>query len=80
MHLNNQVGLTKQESKVLHLMSRSLTNNEIARALFVTENTVKVHIRNIMQKLNAHHRLEVVTYAIEEDLEHSVDGGTPEPV
>ncbi len=65
--------LTKQEKSALALMARGATNKEIASTLFISENTVKAHVRSIMQKSHAHDRLEATICAIEEDLLHSVD-------
>jgi two-component system nitrate/nitrite response regulator NarP len=50
--------LTNQEKAILVLLAKYATNKEIASSLYVSENTVKVHIRNIMRKLSAHNRLE----------------------
>jgi len=40
------------------------SNKEIARRLYVTENTVKYHLKNILQKLHAHNRAQVVAFAL----------------
>ncbi len=47
-----------QERAILVLLAKYATNKEIASVLYVSENTVKVHVRNIMRKLGAHNRLE----------------------
>lgn len=63
--------LTNQERKVLAMMSQdSYTNKDIAEALFSSEDTVKVHVHNIMHKLAAHSRLEAIVCAIEEGLQY----------
>jgi DNA-binding NarL/FixJ family response regulator len=56
-------GLTDREMQVLRLMAHSKSNKEIARVLFISENTVKNHVRNILEKLHLHSRMEAVTYA-----------------
>ena len=56
-------GLTPREMQVLQLMAKSQSNKEIAANLFISENTVKNHVRNILEKLHLHSRLEAVTYA-----------------
>jgi two-component system NarL family response regulator len=56
-------GLTDREMQVLRLMAHSKTNKDIAAALFISENTVKNHVRNILEKLHLHSRMEAVTYA-----------------
>lgn len=72
--------LTKQEIKVLVLMAQDNSNKKIAEALFITEDTVKVHVQNIMHKLLAHSRLEAAVCAVEEGLQYSVDGSRAEPM
>ena len=59
----SQPGLTAREMQVLRLMAQSKSNKEIAGALFISENTVKNHVRNILEKLHLHSRMEAVTYA-----------------
>jgi DNA-binding NarL/FixJ family response regulator len=56
-------GLTDREMQVLRLMAQSKSNKEIAKVLFISENTVKNHVRNILEKLHLHSRMEAVTYA-----------------
>ncbi|HUB71675.1 MAG TPA: response regulator transcription factor [Acidimicrobiales bacterium] len=56
-------GLTAREMQVLQLMAKSQSNKEIAGNLFISDNTVKNHVRNILEKLHMHSRLEAVTYA-----------------
>jgi two-component system NarL family response regulator len=56
-------GLTDREMQVLRLMAQSKSNKDIAASLFISENTVKNHVRNILEKLHLHSRMEAVTYA-----------------
>jgi DNA-binding NarL/FixJ family response regulator len=58
--------LTDREMEVLRLVARGLGNREIARELFISENTVKNHVRNILDKLQLHSRMEAVVYAVRE--------------
>ncbi|HXW81341.1 MAG TPA: response regulator transcription factor, partial [Acidimicrobiales bacterium] len=51
-------GLTDREMQVLRLMAHSKSNKDIASALFISENTVKNHVRNILEKLHLHSRME----------------------
>jgi DNA-binding CsgD family transcriptional regulator len=51
--------LTEREREVVALIARGLTNREIGSAIYVSESTVKFHIRNVMRKLRVHHRAEV---------------------
>jgi DNA-binding NarL/FixJ family response regulator len=60
--------LTDREMEVLRLVARGLGNREIAKELFISENTVKNHIRNILEKLQLHSRMEAVVYAVREKL------------
>ena len=55
--------LTDREMQVLRLIAQSRSNKDIAGALFISENTVKNHVRNILEKLHLHSRMEAVTYA-----------------
>ncbi|MGC8626976.1 MAG: response regulator [Acidimicrobiales bacterium] len=56
-------GLTGREVQVLRLIARSKSNKDIASALGISENTVKNHVRNILEKLHLHSRMEAATYA-----------------
>jgi DNA-binding NarL/FixJ family response regulator len=58
--------LTPRELDVLRLVAQGLNSREIGRQLFITENTVKNHVRNTLEKLQLHTRLDVVMYAIRE--------------
>jgi DNA-binding NarL/FixJ family response regulator len=60
--------LTARELEVLALMSKSKSNRDIAEALFISENTVKNHVRNILEKLHLHSRMEAVLYAMQKRL------------
>ena len=54
---------TDREKKVLALVLDYLSNDEIAKALFVTRDTVKYHLKNIYGKLAVHNRLDAIRLA-----------------
>jgi DNA-binding NarL/FixJ family response regulator len=60
--------LTARELEVLKLVAEGRANREIARKLFISENTVKNHVRNILDKLQLHSRMEAVMYAVRQGL------------
>ena len=60
--------LTDRELEVLKLVAQGLTNRDIAGELYISENTVKNHVRNILEKLHLHSRMEAVVYAVREKL------------
>ena len=55
--------LTPRETEVLELMAEGATNDEVADRLFISRNTVRNHVQNILTKLGAHSRLEAVVIA-----------------
>lgn len=56
--------LTPREVDVLRLLARSMNNRQIGERLFITENTVKNHVRSILEKLGVHSRTEAAVYAV----------------
>jgi len=60
--------LTVRELEVLRLVTAGRRNKEIALELGISENTVKYHLRNILEKLHAQSRTEVATRALREGL------------
>ncbi len=57
--------LTGRESDVLGLVTKGLSNKQIANELFISEETVKVHIRNLLRKLKVHSRLAATIVYLE---------------
>ena len=51
------LSLTERESAVLELVAKGMSNKQIAEVLFISEETVKVHIRNMLRKLNVNSRV-----------------------
>jgi DNA-binding NarL/FixJ family response regulator len=60
--------LTDREMQVLKLVARGMNNRDIAKELFISDNTVKNHVRNILEKLQIHSRMEAVMVAVREKL------------
>lgn len=60
--------LTPREREVLQLIVKGTTNKEIADRLHISENTVKNHLRNILEKLHLQNRVQAATYAIQRGL------------
>ena len=60
--------LTDRELEVLKLVAQGMSNREIADDLYISENTVKNHVRNILEKLHLHSRMEAVMFALREKL------------
>ncbi len=60
--------LTSREVEVLELVAQGLANSEIARALFISETTVKTHVTHIFTKLDLRDRVQAVVFAYESGL------------
>ncbi|MEA2765720.1 MAG: hypothetical protein QOK07_2124 [Gemmatimonadaceae bacterium] len=61
------VRMTQRESEVIALIAVGLSNKEIAQRLGIATDTVKSHVRNIMEKLALHSRLQIAAYAHSHD-------------
>jgi len=62
--------LSARELDVVRLMVQGMTNQEIARTLFIAEGTVKFHVNNIVSKLHAHDRTQAVIHALKRGIAH----------
>jgi len=60
--------LTGRELEVLGMVANGMTSREIAESLYISENTVRNHVRNILDKLGLNSRFEAVNWAFREGL------------
>jgi DNA-binding NarL/FixJ family response regulator len=60
--------ITRREREVLQCLAKGMSNKKIAEELYISENTVKNHVRNILEKLQLNSRIEAATYAIQQNL------------
>ncbi len=68
---NETAELTSREKEILALLVDGHINEQIAEKLFISQQTVRSHIKNIYSKLQVHNRAEVVARALRENLLHS---------
>ena len=68
--INEATGLTPREQRVVSLIGGGLSNKAIAKELGISPHTVKSHVRNVMDKLTLHSRLQIAAY------HHNPVGGT----
>ncbi len=66
--LTTSDSLTPRELEVLQRLVTGDSNAEIARTLVISENTVKMHLANILTKLHLHNRIQAAVYAVREGL------------
>jgi DNA-binding CsgD family transcriptional regulator len=74
MSANPGEALSTREVEILRLVATGATNQQVARALYISPNTVKTHLRNIFSKLNVESRTEATLYAVQSGL---IDVGGP---
>jgi len=70
----DQAGLTDREIEVIKLLAKGATNKEIAETLFVTENTTKVHVKNVLEKLQLRNRQQLAAFAVQHGLITEIRG------
>lgn len=68
--------LSPREREVLERLTKGKANKEIAASLGISENTVKNHLKNILEKLHLENRVQAAAYALKEDLFPDVDSGS----
>jgi DNA-binding NarL/FixJ family response regulator len=61
------VRMTQREHEVIELIGAGMSNKEIAKRLNIATDTVKSHVRNVMEKLALHTRLQIAAYAHRQD-------------
>ncbi|HWH51492.1 MAG TPA: response regulator transcription factor [Gemmatimonadaceae bacterium] len=61
--VTDDVRMTRREREVIELIGEGLSNKEIAQRLNIAAHTVKSHVRNVMEKLALHTRLQIAAYA-----------------
>ncbi|MDF1508995.1 response regulator transcription factor [Robertmurraya sp. DFI.2.37] len=62
------IPLSTRELELLQLVAKGLSNKEISKALFISENTVKSHLKNILSKLHLDNRVQLTSYAFQQGL------------
>ncbi len=60
--------LTNREIEILQLIVEGMTNKEIASTLVISENTVKIHLRNILLKLHLKNRIQAAVHAVRQGI------------
>jgi len=73
-NLMESAPLSDREIEILQLVSQGKSNKEIAAELFISVNTVKVHMANIFTKIGVSSRTEATLYAIEHGIVQSPAG------
>ena len=69
--------LTEREREVLRLVAEGATNREIASTLYISENTVSFHMKNILAKLHVRNRAQAAAFAIRAGLADDEPGAVP---
>ncbi|MBS3681096.1 response regulator transcription factor [Ornithinibacillus massiliensis] len=62
------IPLSNRELEVLQLVAKGLSNKEISNTLFISEHTVKSHLKNILSKLHLDNRVQLTSYAFQKGL------------
>lgn len=68
LSINHSFKLSDRELQVLTLLAKGQSNPEIATTLCLSRNTVKTHVRNILNKLGVDHRIQAVVIALRHGL------------
>jgi DNA-binding NarL/FixJ family response regulator len=70
----SETGVSDRETEILTLVVQGATNKEIAKTLVIAENTVKVHVKNILEKLQLRNKQQLAAYAVEKGLVSETEG------
>jgi DNA-binding NarL/FixJ family response regulator len=62
----SEAELSEREAEILKLVAKGATNKEIAERLIIAENTVKVHVKNILAKLQLRNKQQAAAYAVQQ--------------
>lgn len=73
--MRNNASLTQREEQIIELIAKGMSNKEIARALNIVETTVKVHVKNLLKKLNLRSRVEAAVWLVERSKKQSKQTG-----
>jgi len=74
-----QVSLSDRESEILKLVAKGATNKEIAERLTIAENTVKVHMKNMLEKLQLRNKQQAAAYAVQQGLVTEIEDIAEKP-
>lgn len=58
--IDSNVRLTKRENEILQLLAKGMNRNEIAAELFISDETVKMHTKNLYRKLKAKNKIDAL--------------------
>jgi len=64
----NGTPLTERERETIRLLAKGASNKEVAEKLVITENTVKIHVKHILEKLQLRNRQQAAVYAVQQGL------------
>jgi len=71
--------LSARERQILTMLANGYSNRRIAEECFLSLNTVRTHVQNVLVKLGVHSKLEAVAFALEHQVVPAGSGGVPAP-
>jgi DNA-binding NarL/FixJ family response regulator len=69
----SETNLSERETEILKLVAKGATNKEIAKRLIIAENTVKVHMKNMLGKLQLRNKQQAAAYAVQQGLATEIE-------